>query len=257
MTFYNFKARKYDSWVDKCNHWKNKWLYEKPISTENNIIMPYDFLHKFFSKAPENKIIITASGSINNIVWHMNNVKKNDKYIISSQGDMGFELPAAFGAAIASKDKAVYPICGEGSFQLNIQELQTISQYKVPIKFLLFNNGGYGAITMTQTGFFNAKFGVDKSSGISFPDTSKVANTYGIKYISVNYGDDIDSLIDTFINYNDGAIICEIFCGIQGRCPRLKAIKNDDGTFSNRPYEDMDPFMSREEFNKEMIVKQV
>jgi acetolactate synthase-1/2/3 large subunit len=184
----------------------------------------------------------------------MVSIKNGDKFIISSQGDMGFELTAAIGAQIAEPKKIVIPILGEGSFQLNIQELQTIIQYKLPVKILLFNNGAYGANQITQTIFFKNKFGVDYSSGISFPNTEKIANAYGIKYISAKKNDDIETSLQEFIDCKD-AVIMEVFCCIQGRYPRLNAIKNDDGTFTNRPYEDMDPFMDREEFKKEMIIK--
>lgn len=253
---YNYTSEDYKLWIEKCNHWKNKWQFELPsnVMDDSNGINPYYMLKKFFEKAPENKIIITSSGSIITNVWHMVNVKEGDKFIISSQGDMGFELPASIGAQIAEKNKMVVPIFGEGSFQLNIQELQTIVQYKLPIKILLFNNGAYGAIEITQKNFFKAKFGVDGSSGLSFPDSEKVANAYGIKYVSVSKNENVDLAIDEFINYNDGPIILEVFCCIQGRSPRLNAIKNDDGTFKNRPFEDMDPFLDRKEFEKEMII---
>jgi len=248
--------KKNDWWVEKCNHWKNKWQFETPsdLSDENGI-NPYHLLKIFFDKAPENKVILCSSGSIITNVWHMVNVKKGDKFIISSQGDMGFELPASIGSQIAEPGKMVVPIFGEGSFQLNIQELQTIVQYKLPIKILLFNNGAYGAIEITQKNFFKAKFGVDYSSGLSFPDSEKIANAYGIKYLSVSKNENIESVIQEFINYNEGPIILEIFCCIQGRVPRLNAIKNEDGTFTNRPFEDMDPFLDRKEFKNEMIVK--
>jgi acetolactate synthase-1/2/3 large subunit len=181
-------------------------------------------------------------------------INSGDKFIHSSQGDMGFELPAAIGAQIAEPEKIVIPIFGEGSFQLNIQELQTILQYKLPIKILLFNNNAYGAIQITQTNFFKNKFGVDNSSGLSFPNTEKIANAYGLKYLSVRKNKDFNKYLEEFINYKE-AVIFEIFCCIQTRYPRLNAIKNDDGTFTNRPFEDMDPFLSREEFTNEMIVK--
>ena len=255
--YYDYESKNYQAWIEKCNHWKKKWLFETPANAidDSKGINPYHLLKKFFHLAPENKVILCSSGSIITNVWHMVNVKKGDKFIISSQGDMGFELPASIGSAIAEKEKMVVPIFGEGSFQLNIQELQTIVQYKLPIKILLFNNGAYGAIEITQSNFFKAKFGVDYSSGLSFPDTEKVANAYGIQYLSVRKNEDIDEKIQSFLDYNSGAVILEVFCCIQGRVPRLNAIKNEDGTFTNRPYEDMDPFLDREEFKKEMIVK--
>jgi acetolactate synthase-1/2/3 large subunit len=222
---------------------------------DDNVVNPYYMLKMFYQKAPSDKISLVSSGSIITNVWHMVNIKKNDKFLISSQGDMGFELPAAIGSQIAAPTKMVIPILGEGSFQLNIQELQTIVQYKLPIKILLFNNNAYGAIKITQENFFKTKFGVDQSSGLSFPNTSKIASAYGIHYLSIYKNTEVEEVIDKFINYSEGPVILEVFCCIQGRYPRLNAIKNDDGTFTNRPFEDMDPFMDREEFRKEMIVK--
>jgi acetolactate synthase-1/2/3 large subunit len=251
---YNFTEKNYNKWIDQCLYWKKKWLFETPNLSDENGINPYYALKEFFTYAPPNKITIVSSGSIITNAWHMANIKKGDKFIISSQGDMGFELPASIGAQIAEPSKIVIPILGEGSFQLNIQELQTIVQYKLPIKILLFNNGAYGAIEITQSNFFKNKFGVDYSSGLSFPDTEKIACAYGLKYISVRKNDDFNRYLEEFINCEE-AVIFEIFCCIQSRFPRLNAIKNDDGTFTNRPFEDMDPFLSREEFENEMIVK--
>jgi acetolactate synthase-1/2/3 large subunit len=252
----HFLAHDYESWIQKCIHWKNKWIFELPPQKNENIINPYFMLQKFYRCMPSNKITIASSGSIITNVWHMVRIKEADKCIISSQGDMGFELPAAIGAQIACPEKMVIPILGEGSFQLNIQELQTIIQYKLPIKILVFNNGAYGAIEITQTTFFKNKFGVDNSSGLSFPDTEKIAHAYGLQYISARKNEDIDDCLEKFMDCKE-AIILEVFCCIQGRYPRLNAIKNDDGTFTNRPFEDMDPFLSREELDEEMIVKMV
>jgi acetolactate synthase-1/2/3 large subunit len=251
---YNFVTKDYSSWIQKCMHWKNKWLFETPNLSDENGINPYYALKEFYTAAPENKITIVSSGSIITNAWHMARIKTGDKFIISSQGDMGFELTASIGAQIAEPEKMVVPILGEGSFQLNIQELQTIIQYKLPIKILLFNNGAYGAIQITQTNFFKNKFGVDYSSGLSFPSTEKIAGAYGLKYIAARKNDDFKSCLEEFMNCKE-AIILEVFCCIQGRHPRLNAIKNDDGTFTNRPFEDMDPFLSRDEFASEMIVK--
>ena len=145
---------------------------------------------------------------------------------------------------------------GEGSLQLNIQELQTIVHNKLPIKIFVSNNNAYGAIQITQTNFFKNKFGVDTSSGLSFPSTEKIANAYGIKYLSVRKNEDVKDSIQQFLDCKE-TVILEVFTCVQGRYPRLNAIKNDDGTFTNRPFEDMDPFMDREEFKNEMIVKLV
>ena len=182
-------------------------------------------------------------------------IKKEDKFIFSSQGDMGFEIPASIGSCIAEKkNKIIISILGEGSFQFNIQELQTMIQNKLPIKILIFNNNSYGANVITQKNFFKNTFGVNENTGLSFPNTKKICKAYGIKYLSINKNKQIKNKLTKFLEYND-LILCEIICSVQCRYPKLSAIKNEDGTFTNRPFEDMEPFMSREEFEKEMIVK--
>ena len=208
----------------------------------------------FFDIAPENKIIITSSGSIITNVWHMVKVKKGDKFIISSQGDMGFEMTAAIGSVIAEKEKLVVPIIGEGSFQFNLQELQTIVHKKIPMKILIMNNNAYGANVITQNLYFKNKYGSDNESDLSFPSTEKIANAYGLEYISARKNEDLEEVFNQFLN-SKNAIICEVFCCIQQRTPKLSSVKNDDGTFSSRPFEDMEPFLTREEFKEEMIVE--
>ena len=251
---YNFEPKCYDKWISKCNSWKQKWLFELPENLSDEYgINPYLALKKFYNIAPPNKITICASGSIVTNIWHMANIKSNDNFIISSQGDMGFELTAAIGSQIAEPNKMIIPIFGEGSLQLNIQELQTIVHHKFPIKMLVFNNNSYGANVITQNLYFKDMYGSNPDSGVSFPNTEKIAHAYGIKYISVKTNDNLDDIFRCFLNTND-AIICEVFCCIQQRTPKLSSVKNDDGTFSSRPFEDMEPFLSRDEFKKEMII---
>ena len=184
----------------------------------------------------------------------MADIKKGDKFIISSQGDMGFELTATIGATIAEKDKIIVPILGEGSFQFNIQELQTIVHNKFPIKILLMNNNAYGANVITQNLYFKNKYGSDNESDLSFPSSEKIAIAYGIEYISARKNEDLEEVFKHFLE-SKNAIICEVFSSIQPRVPKLSAVKNENGTFSSRPFEDMEPFLSREEFKKEMIVE--
>lgn len=253
---FNFIPKSYENWILKCNHWKNKWDNEMPLNymDDSNGVNPYYILNKLYSFKFDNKITIGSGGSIVTNLWHTIKINKNDRFIHSSQGDMGFEVPASIGCQIASPNKKVICVVGDGSIQLNLQELQTIIQYKLPIKILLFNNSSYGAIAITQKGFFNSKFGVDIESGISFPDAEKISNAYGIKYVKIQNINDIDNILNEFITYKN-SIICEVVCCIQPRCPKLNAKKNDDGTFTNKPLEDLEPFLDREEFQREMIVK--
>ena len=81
----------------------------------------------------------------------------------------------------------------------------------------------------------------------------KISITYRIKYIKIEKNKDIDRNLNDFMNYNE-SIICEVICCIQPRCPKLNAKKNDDGTFTNKPLEDLEPFLDRDEFENEMII---
>jgi acetolactate synthase-1/2/3 large subunit len=250
---FSYEVPDYSIWVDTCNRWKMKWLYEIPSNIENTSINPYIALKKMFEVIPKSKNIVSMTGSIVTILWHMLDVKKNNRFVFNSQGDMGPELPAAVGCYIADPTKPVVVIVGEGSLQFNIQELQTIVHHKMPIKIVVFNNASYGAIDITQRTYFKNRFGIDSGSGISFPDTKKIANAYGIDYISANTYDDLTDNFITFFS-NPNAMIFEIFCMIQGRCPKLSAIKNSDGSFTSRPFEDMEPLLNRDEFQQEMII---
>ena len=252
---YNYEQIDYSEWIKKCNYWKNKWMSELPLNYLNDTkgINPYYALYRFFEISPGNKNILCSSGSIVTCIWHMIKIKENDRFIISSQGDMGFELPASIGSYISDPNKMIIPIFGEGSLQLNIQELQTIVHHKFPIKMLIFNNNSYGANVITQNLYFKNKYGSDIESDLTFPNTEKIAKAYGIEYISIKNNSDIDIKLQEFLECKT-SIICEIFCSIQQRCPKLSAVKNDDGTFTSKPYEDMEPFMTREDFNNEMII---
>lgn len=243
-------------WNQKCLYWKKKWYQELPPQMDEKILNPYPVLYTFFNMASDNKIVTCSSGSIVVVIWHTIKIKSKDQLIISSQGDMGFEIPAAIGAQMAQPNKSVIAICGDGSFQLNIQELQTIVNYKLPVKILLFNNGGYGAIMITQQIYFKSKYGCDAESDLGFPNHEKLANAYGIKYLSLDSYSKVENTFKEFLECEE-PIILEIFCCIQTRVPKLSAIKNKDGSFLNRPLEDLEPFMSREEIQKEMMIDMI
>jgi acetolactate synthase-1/2/3 large subunit len=229
-------------WLAKTREWKQKWSRELP--NPGSPKCPYNFLHNFFNLKPAGEACVTSSGSIFCASWHQYLAKPGDRYILSSHGDMGFEVPASIGAAWAL-GKPVWSIVGDGSFQLNLQEVQTILTYKIPVKILYFNNGGYGAIQITQDQYFKRRFGVD----IECPKISKICNAYDLVYFT---GDQIEAAIA-----HEGPCLVEIVCNVQQRHPRLMNKMNPDGTFQNTPMEDMYPFLDREEFRVNMFVKEV
>lgn len=245
-------------WRNTCLKWKNKYPvclpeyknYKKGISL-------YYFVDVLTKKMKPDAVVLSDAGSAFYVTTQAINLKGDQKYITTGgQAEMGYTLPASIGASVAKGRKEVLGITGDGSFQMNIQELQTIVHYKLPIKIFVWNNNGYLSMRTTQTKFFNGRLiGADPSSGVSLPDTKKIANAYGIKYFKLANSKTLEKDIQKVLAYK-GAVVCEVMCLADDRViPTASSLRRDDGTMVSKPLEDMFPFLDREEFTKNMIVK--
>jgi len=236
-------------WIQKNKEWKDIWSEEMP-EKNGELVCPYRHLNSFFKDKCANSIVTMSSGSIYCVGWHMYRYKEGDRFITSGHGDMGYEVATALGASFHGK--RTWVIVGDGSFQYNIQDLQTIKHHNLPITILVFNNGGYGAIKITQNAVFKREFGTSSSSDLTFCDIEKVTNAYDIPYYKVERDDDLG-----YLKHQDGPIVVEILCNTQGRYPRLSNKPQPDGTFKNMPYEEMAPFLSDEFLGENMFVSRV
>jgi acetolactate synthase-1/2/3 large subunit len=170
---------------------------------------------------------------------------------------MGFGLPGAIGACVANSRKKTICISGDGGLQMNIQELQTMVHYNLPIILFVLNNRGYLTIKLMQQNHFGRYVGSDPDSGLSCPDIVKVANAYGIKAERIKDQKELHEKIDRVLA-EPGPFVCEIVMPEnQPLIPRLSSLKKPDGTIVSKPLEDLYPFLSREEFLDNMIVKLV
>ena len=251
-TFFGFDLPMCDTdpkWIEKNKEWKNKWSIELPDKS-GPLICPYRHLNKFFDVKGENSVVTASSGSIYCVIWHMYRCKHGDRFITSSHGDMGYEMPVAMGAC--KHGRRAYAILGDGSFQFNIQELQTIKHHNLPVTVMVFNNDGYGAIKITQNMVFKREFGTSSKSNITFCDIKKVANAYDLPYYRVEEDEDVG-----YLNQEEGPIIVEIVCNAQGRFPRVSNKPMPDGTFKNMPHEEMSPFLDDETLDDNMFVKRI
>jgi acetolactate synthase-1/2/3 large subunit len=236
-------------WISKTLEWKILWANELP-EKEGTLICPYRHLNAFFKHKKQNSIVTASSGSIYNIIWHMYQYKYGDRFITSSHGDMGYEMTTAIGASM--HDKRTFPILGDGSFQFNVQELQTIKHHNLPITILVFNNDGYGAIKVTQNNVFKREFGTSSKSDISFCNIRKVAKAYDIPYYKVKHDRDV-----SYLQHTDGPLLVEIECNVQGRFPRVSNKPMEDGTFKNMPHEEMAPFLDDTVLKKHLFIKRI
>jgi acetolactate synthase I/II/III large subunit len=163
----------------------------------------------------------------------------------SGSASMGFDLPASIGAAVA-RNKRVLCLAGDGSIQMNIQELQTVAQYRLPVKIFVLNNDGYLSIRLTQSNFFGRLVGESKASGVSFPDMEKIATAYGIPTMKFDRASQVDELRKALSQ--PGPLLVNVMLdSTQGFEPRLKSKQLEDGTISTPALEDMYPFLSAEE----------
>ena len=245
-----------EDWQKKCLRWREQWPIISPVKSDKEWIDLYDFMGKLNTHKPDQSVVISDAGSAYYVCSQATGIKGNNRYITSSaQAEMGFTIPACIGAAFAGSP-CVIGVTGDGSVQMNIQELQTIQHHQLPIKLFVWNNDGYLSIRTTQKKFFEGReIGTDSKSGVSFPDLSRIAHAYDIDYARISDYDSLTPALETVFSF-DGPMIIEVMCQREQEVvPSLMGKKNEDGTISAKPLEDMYPFLSREEFYDNMIVE--
>lgn len=211
---------------------------------------PYVFTEKLSELLDEKDNIICGNGSASVIPFQVIKMKSGQRMFANSGcAAMGYGFPAALGCAVAKGGQRVICIDGDGSFQMNIQELQTVAYHKLNIKIIIINNNGYHSIRQTQTNLFSGELvGVCRDNGVSFPDLEKIAFAYGIPFLRVVSEQDIKENILTMLNEN-GPWICEVVVDEkQNFEPKLSSKVLEDGTIVSPEIDDMFPFLPKEEY---------
>ena len=234
-----------NDWLKKCNNWKIKYpLTLKEYFKEKNYVNPYVLMDKL-SKIFSNKEIIIADDG-GHLTWTIQSLKiKYGQKLFSAFGNspMGYSLPASIGASIAKNKKRVICIDGDGSIQINLQELHTIDKLKLPIKIFILNNNGYGIIKQFQELYLGKRYEAS-GKGVSNPNFKKIAQSFNINYNLIRNHNDLDRL--NRIIYSKKAELIEITLkDDQKIIPKLQ--------FGN-PIEDLSPLLPRKEFFKNMDV---
>lgn len=247
----------YSNWIGICNEWKQKYpVCDELKYQQKDKVNVYAFLNSLSNKMIENQKIVVANGSACACI-HGYKLKKGQRLVVNSGvASMGYDLPAAVGACFGIDKSNLVCVSGDGSIQMNLQELQTIVHHKLPIKLFVINNNGYQSIRITQRSFFEQPFvGIGGDSGdVSFPDMGKIANAYGIPYIKCESTDELDSAIEKTLN-SDSFIMCEIMVDTkQGFEPKSASKRLPDGRMVSAPLEDLKPFLDRKELEENMII---
>ncbi|HNY51061.1 MAG TPA: thiamine pyrophosphate-binding protein [Smithella sp.] len=247
------------AWMDYCRSIRRQFENLCGAGSAGRAkVNPYYFVDSFTRKLKEKDIIVTANGSACVVTFQAAVIKKGQRlYTNSGCASMGYDLPAAIGAHMASGRK-VYCIAGDGSMQMNIQELQTIIHNKMNITIFLFNNDGYHSIRQTQNSFFGKPLvGVNSSSGISFPDAEKIARAYGLKYAKIVNNASLKPVLNRVLKMK-GPVFCEVVLNPkQNFEPKLASKNLGNGKMFTPPLEDMYPFLDRDTFKECMIIKTI
>lgn len=248
-----------NEWINRCTAWKEKYQvvtkeHYKDVDGKANV---YAFIKELSNSLNEKQITVVGNGSACVVGSHAYTIKKDQRFIINSAiASMGYDLPAAIGACIADSSQDIICISGDGSIQMNLQELQTIIHHKFPIKIFVINNDGYHSIRQTQKNFFGEPLvGIGKESGdLSFPEMSKLAIAYGFPYEKITSNKELNKIIDKVLAQK-GPIICEVFVSPKQKFePKAASKRLEDGTMVSSPLEDLAPFLSREELKENMII---
>jgi len=211
----------------------------------NGPIEPNFFMHQLSEFIPADAIICLDVGQIQ--MWAAQSLDLKDSQRLLTQGgmgSMGSALPMAIGASFAKQDRIVVVITGDGGFQLNIQELQTVYHHKLPIKIILLNNNCYGMVRQFQEQYFNSRF-QSTVIGYSCPNFQDVVSAYKIPAMKITssteltksfqklFGDAQPMFLEASINPNNQAL------------PKLSV---------NRPIEDQEPLLPRDELKSNMLI---
>ncbi len=262
-----FNNDKWNSWVKQCQNWKERYpvVTQKQYEQKDKINI-YAFIDKLSKTLHEKTVTVVANGSASVVGSAAYVIKSGTRFIMNcALSSMGYDLPAAVGAACAVKqgdekyNQDIICIAGDGSIQMNLQELQTIVTNRLPIKIIVINNEGYHQIRLTQTNLFEKKYvGIGpESNDLGFPDFSKLAYAYGIPYYECSNMQRMDEVLEKFLK-QDGYAMLEIFCDKeQGFEPKSATKRLEDGTLYSPPLEDLYPFLPREELRENMYVKMV
>lgn len=245
------------NWKNRCEAWKLRYPLTAPDSgAHSGLISMYGFTETLCRILPADSLVVPASsGNAVETLLLVYKVKAGQRvFITTGLGSMGFGLPASIGACLAHGRRMTVSLEGDGGLQMNSQELETLARLKLPVKMFIVNNGGYGSIISSQSAYFHRLTGCTPQSGLTFPDTLKLAAAYQVPAVRLSDPKTLEADLQSIFEA-PGPCICEIMAiPDEPRQPRVSSFQKPDGNMASRPLEDMYPFLSREEFRSNMIV---
>ena len=244
-------------WVGRAKEWHRRYPVVLPEYWKEPLVNSYVLVDVLSDELTGNDVIVPgSSGPCSDIFMQAFRVKTGQRIVNApGLGAMGTGLPGSIGACLASGRRRTVCVNGDGGFQLNIQELETVKRLDLPIKFFILCNGGYASIMSTQRNHFEGRYvGSEPSSHLTLPDIARVASAYGLCTTQIGSHEQLRERVREVLDHA-GPIVCAVEVSPeQATAPRVTSMVRPDGTIVSKPMEDMWPFLSREEFLENMIV---
>jgi acetolactate synthase-1/2/3 large subunit len=268
--FKSVSTKDWSGWLGQCKEWQRKYPvglgkkeydydyeqeYEKEQGQEH--VDLYALISALSEEMVEDDLLIPgSSGACSEVTMQAFKVKSGQR-IFNSEGlgPMGFGIPASLGGCIAGGGKRTVCIDGDGGFQMNSQELETIRRLNLPIKFFVLNNRGYGSIRITQHNYFAGHLVASSpESGLTLADVVKLAKAYGLETERIENNAQLRQRVKQVLEAK-GPVVCEVMISPeQISKPRLSSAQRADGSMVSKPLEDLWPFLDREEFLANMMI---
>ncbi len=244
----------HNQWLDWCRERVRRYPVVQAAQRQPGPpLNPYYFLEQLSARLSENDVVVCGNATACIVPFQTMRLKRGQRMISNSgSASMGYDLPAAIGAAFADPTRRVICLAGDGSIQMNIQELQTIVHHHLPVKIFILNNSGYLSMRMTQSGFFGRLTGESAPSGASFPNMVKVGCAYGIPSVRIDRESQL-SQIDQALSAQGPALVDVALDPAQEFEPRSKARQLPDGRIVSPNLEDMYPFLDQTELMDNVI----
>lgn len=243
------------AWIETCKEWKRKYPVVQPKhyadAAKANI---YCFMKEMSSRLGKGQITVVGNGSASVVGSNAYVIKQKQRFLMNNGcSTMGYDLPASIGACFAAGKQKIVCVAGDGSIQMNLQELQTVVFHKLPVKIFVINNQGYHQMRQTENNLFpgSKKIGIGpESNDLSFPSMKRIASAYGLGYELIAKNEDIGEVVADVLA-GENPILCEVMVDtFQPFEPKSATKKLEDGAFVSAPLEDLAPFLPRNELEE-------
>jgi acetolactate synthase-1/2/3 large subunit len=254
----SFVRPDWSTWLAHCERWKRAYpVVTEEYRAQKDFVNSYVLVEELSRQMTETDLLVPgSSGACSDICLQSFRLKKGQRVLNSPGiGAMGFGLPHTIGACVASGGRRTINVNGDGGFQLNIQDLETIRRLGLPIKYFILNNGGYGSMRVTHRNYFQGRLvASDPTSGLTLPDIRRVASAYGIANNCISNHSELSARVAEALAFN-GPFISEVMVDPnEHTAPKIKSFLGREGKMVSKPLEDLYPFLDRREFLENMIV---